>query len=455
MNAATHLTTASTAPFWGSNAKVPTQLKALGSLGMILICPIFTLWVLTACTYYECSLVWSIRQLLKTKYIGLVQQSVKWVPKPTRNTLIAYSGWVVFQGILYKILPGKTGFGQMTPAGYCLSYKVNGLRAYILTHVLFFVLVHFGVFRASVIVDYWPSFYVAANIYGYSLSFFSFIKAHLFPSHSEDCKFSGSLIYDFWMGIELNPRFGKLWDFKLFHNGRPGIICWTLIDISFAAAQRQRIGYITNSMYLIIFLHGLYVLDFFYHEDWYLRTIDICHDRFGFYLAWGDTVWLPMMYTLQAQYLYRNPVDLHPYYAVIILVCGILGYVIFRGANNQKDHVRLTDGNCKIWGKSPKLIRTTYTTLDGKIHKSILLCSGYWGLARQFNYIGDLLLAFSMCAACGFKKNALLAYFYIIYMFILLNHRVYRTEKRCSAKYGHYWKEYCKKVPYRLFPGIY
>ncbi|CCJ31373.1 unnamed protein product, partial [Pneumocystis jirovecii] len=92
---------------------------------MILICPIFTLWVLTACTYYECSLVWSIRQLLKTKYIGLVQQSVKWVPKPTRNTLIAYSGWVVFQGILYKILPGKTGFGQMTPAGYCLSYKVE------------------------------------------------------------------------------------------------------------------------------------------------------------------------------------------------------------------------------------------------------------------------------------------------------------------------------------------
>ncbi|CCJ29234.1 unnamed protein product [Pneumocystis jirovecii] len=425
MNAATHLTTASTAPFWGSNAKVPTQLKALGSLGMILICPIFTLWVLTACTYYECSLVWSIRQLLKTKYIGLVQQSVKWVPKPTRNTLIAYSGWVVFQGILYKILPGKTGFGQMTPAGYCLSYKFlwgKGLRNAI------------GEWSAGVYT--YPCIILCAGTL-WSVScisnichFFSFIKAHLFPSHSEDCKFSGSLIYDFWMGIELNPRFG---------NGRPGIICWTLIDISFAAAQRQRIGYITNSMYLIIFLHGLYVLDFFYHEDWYLRTIDICHDRFGFYLAWGDTVWLPMMYTLQAQYLYRNPVDLHPYYAVIIL----------------KDHVRLTDGNCKIWGKSPKLIRTTYTTLDGKIHKSILLCSGYWGLARQFNYIGDLLLAFSMCAACGFKKNALLAYFYIIYMFILLNHRVYRTEKRCSAKYGHYWKEYCKKVPYRLFPGIY
>lgn len=33
------------------------------------------------------------------------------------------------------------------------------------------------------------------------------------------------------MGIEFNPRFGKHWDFKLFHNGRPGIIAWTLMYV--------------------------------------------------------------------------------------------------------------------------------------------------------------------------------------------------------------------------------
>jgi 7-dehydrocholesterol reductase len=44
------------------------------------------------------------------------------------------------------------------------------------------------------------------------------------------------------MGIEMNPRFGKYWDFKLFHNGRPGIIAWTLINLSFAAAQYNKIG---------------------------------------------------------------------------------------------------------------------------------------------------------------------------------------------------------------------
>ena len=42
-------------------------------------------------------------------------------------------------------------------------------------------------------------------------------------------KYIGSLIFDYFVGIELNPRFGELWDFKLFHNGRPGIVAWTLM----------------------------------------------------------------------------------------------------------------------------------------------------------------------------------------------------------------------------------
>lgn len=69
----------------------------------------------------------------------------------------------------------------------------------------------------------------------------------------------------FW-GIEFNPRLGKFFDFKLFHNGRPGIIAWTLINFSFACAQYNKIGYVTNSMLLLNWLHLVYVVDFFYNE---------------------------------------------------------------------------------------------------------------------------------------------------------------------------------------------
>jgi 7-dehydrocholesterol reductase len=58
----------------------------------------------------------------------------------------------------------------------------------------------------------------------------------------------------------VNPRFGKLWDFKLFHNGRPGMVAWTLINLSFAAAQYDKYGFVTNSMMLVNFLHAVYVV---------------------------------------------------------------------------------------------------------------------------------------------------------------------------------------------------
>lgn len=53
------------------------------------------------------------------------------------------------------------------------------------------------------------------------------------------------------MGIEFNPRIGKWFDFKLFFNGRPGIVAWTLINLSYMAKQQQLYGHVTNSMVLV------------------------------------------------------------------------------------------------------------------------------------------------------------------------------------------------------------
>lgn len=64
-------------------------------------------------------------------------------------------------------------------------------------------------------------------------------------------KFTGNFFYNYMMGIEFNPRIGKWFDFKLFFNGRPGIVAWTLINLSFAAKQQQLHGHVTNSMVLV------------------------------------------------------------------------------------------------------------------------------------------------------------------------------------------------------------
>jgi len=137
----------------------------------------------------------------------------------------------------------------------------------------------------------------------------------------------------------------------------------------------------------------------------------------------------------------------------VILVWGLTGYYIFRSSNNQRWLFRRENGKLLISGKPATYIEAEYSTADGKTHKSLLLTSGWWGLSRHFNYVGDLMLSSAYGFSCGF--GGLLPHFYTIYMVILLVHRTFRDESRCSGKYGKYWKEYCKVVPYRILPYVF
>lgn len=157
--------------------------------------------------------------------------------------------------------------------------------------------------------------------------------------------------------------------------------------------------------------------------------------------------------SLQGLYLVYNPVQLSTPHAAGVLILGLLGYYIFRATNHQKDLFRRTEGNCKIWGKKPTFIECSYRSSDGGLHKSKLMTSAFWGMARHMNYTGDLMGSLAYCMACG--GTHLLPYFYIIYMTILLVHRCIRDEHRCSSKYSKDWERYTAAVPYRLLPGIF
>lgn len=79
--------------------------------------------------------------------------------------------------------------------------------------------------------------------------------------------------------------------------------------------------------------------------------------------------------------------------------------------------------------------------------------TGWWGLVRHPNYIGDLIFSFCTCAGCGFSHIVPWTYFF--FMASLLIHRALRDDARCSSKYGDRWSIYCKIVPWRLIPGIF
>ncbi|KAJ5851972.1 uncharacterized protein N7529_011357 [Penicillium soppii] len=431
---------------WGRRDSASWQRGIITAFFM-LACPVIVVLPWIALEQFDNSIVATISALLLQ---GPVQFLWTYYPHLRFDVLFAYLGWVVFQGVLYSILTGNgIHRGQTTPSGHILEYKVNGFAAWTLSVTIAIGCAWMGVVDPSIIATHWGALLATLNVYGIIITGIFYIKAHLYPTHKRDRRFSGSFFYDLYMGIELNPRlFGRYWDVKLFHNGRPGIIGWALIDLSFIAQQYQKHAIVTNSIIITFILHLLYIADFFHHEDWYLRTIDIAHDHFGFYLAWGSSAFLPSMYTLQIQYLARSPLELSPALAALVLAVGIGGYYIFRSANNQKDNLRNSGGK---WQDS-EVIECSYTTADGVKHQSILLCSGWWGFSRHPNYLGDLLLSYAMCATCGL--NHILPWSYAVFMTMILTHRCLRDEAKCSKKYGEYWEAYSEKVPWRLMPGV-
>lgn len=158
-------------------------------------------------------------------------------------------------------------------------------------------------------------------------------------------------------------------------------------------------------------------------------------------LAFGLYTWVPFTYTLQARYLVDFPRSISWIEFGAILFLNFIGYYIFRSANSQKNEFR-------AYPNSPESKQLKY--LQTKVG-SKLITSGWWGMSRHINYLGDWLMAFSWSLPCGFASP--IPYFYPVYFGILLLHRERRDDHKCRTKYGKDWETYCKTVKYRIIPG--
>ncbi|KAL9016338.1 MAG: hypothetical protein Q9185_006321 [Variospora sp. 1 TL-2023] len=292
---------------------------------------------------------------------------------------------------------------------------------------------------------------------------------------------SGNIIYDFFIGRELNPRItvpvlGTI-DIKAFCELRPGLVGWILLDLAFVVHQYKLYGFVSDSIILITLFQSLYVFDALWMEPAILSTMDITTDGFGFMLAFGDLVWLPFIYSLQARYLAVYPVQLGLVGIAGVLAVQGFGYWIFRSSNNEKNRFRTNPDD-------PRIAHLNFMKTKSGIK---LLTSGWWGFSRHPNYLGDWIMAWSYCMPTaiagyvvrhgdmvdgqGFVSGGLvkqqvfqgeakgwgmvITYFYVFYFTVLLIHREMRDEEACKRKYGDDWEEYKKKVRWRLLPGIY
>jgi len=349
--------------------------------------------------------------------------------------LLLNVGWPTWRNI---VITTTTATSLMT------AYSSASASAVVLT---------FGKAPLTWLYDHYTLLAFVTIVYALGLSTYLYIKSYNYEVNTTTGKKvpvllaaggnSGNIIYDYFMGRELNPRAIKgTFDWKEFCELRPGLIGWFILNMAMLTKQYETLGYVTGSMILINIFQGMYVWDALYQERAILTTMDITTDGFGYMLIFGDLVWVPYTYSLQSRYLVDHDPYL-PWYALLgIIMVNIIGYLIFRGANGQKDAFR----------RNPESMDVSHLTYLHTKRGTKLLTSGWWGLARKINYTGDWIMGLSWCMLCGF--DSIVPYYYAIYFAILLVHRSVRDDHMCREKYGDDWDRYKEFVPYRFIPGI-
>uniref|UniRef100_A0A8C4FH80 Delta(14)-sterol reductase LBR n=1 Tax=Dicentrarchus labrax TaxID=13489 RepID=A0A8C4FH80_DICLA len=352
--------------------------------------------------------------------------------------------WVLFQVLLYILPVGKLSEGMPLRSGERLKYRTNGFFAIAVSAVAVVAAVHQGV-DLTYIHSHFLQLATASLLISVLLSIYLYVRSrYAAPEQLALGGNSGNVVYDFFKGHELNPRI-KDFDLKFFCEMRPGLIGWCLINFAMALAEmkEQSLNAPSYSMILVNLFQLLYVLDGLWNEEAILTTMDLMHDGFGFMLAFGDLVWVPFTYTLQAYYLVSHPNLLSLPALAAIVTLKLVGFYIFRKSNSEKNAFRRNPSD-------PKLSHLkTIPTATGKS----LLVSGWWGVVRHPNYLGDLMMALAWSLPCGFSH--LLPWHYMIYFIILLVHRDSRDMSECRRKYGSAWDEYCRTVRYRIIPRVY
>lgn len=176
---------------WGRRHQHVTWMHALGCASIMIFCPllVFFYWISLSLFHGSLTSTWYAMWA-----VGPAAFLWNHAPSNDVRVYVCYGVWLLFQAGLYQFLPGKLSFGQITPAGNLLSYCTNGLFAWLVTHLLFASWIVQGCVDAAIFAKNWEGLLASANIYGFLISGFAYIKAYVSPTHEGDRKFSGKIV---------------------------------------------------------------------------------------------------------------------------------------------------------------------------------------------------------------------------------------------------------------------
>lgn len=351
-----------------------------------------------------------------------------------------FTPWIIYALItfLHYILPGRwvTGYVKHLETGELLRYRLNGRLVLIVMIGLWFLLGYTGWVTYDWLYEI--RWYSLAGAFVFGLLFSLWIVLP-YPSGGK------SVVSELFLGRLENPQFkdgridAKMWLYLI------GAVMLELNVLSFLAHHHMIFGEISPGLMLSAAMLTYFIFDYLSFEKVHLYTYDFFAERVGIKLGWGCLAFYPYFYLIAIWSTVNLP---NPNTPVWQLICFgalfLLGWTLARGANMQKYFFK-THPEKAFLGIEPRTIS------DGN---KTLLISGFWGLSRHINYLGEILMGTAIALSVGYPQ-VLWVWLYPLYYIALLLPRQIDDDKRCALKYGDLWLNYTSKVKYRIIPYIY
>jgi delta14-sterol reductase len=270
----------------------------------------------------------------------------------------------------------------------------------------------------------------------------------------------------FYCGFEFNPCvFGV--DSKMFLY-LAGAILLQLHVLSAAKLQTSAGGKLSWAMAAYVGCFTWFLWEYLLFEDIHTYTYDLFAERLGFKLTWGCLFFYPHFYCVGVWAIVAAGPrdDISAASAASIAGLFLCGWCLTRGANLQKYRLkREVDGSggggaaaaasdgpgaLAAWLLVGWVDQRTVAGSDGR-----LLCSGWWGISRHVNYLGEIVQAVALALPGYLCSGSYVPFLYPLYYVALFVPRQQDDDVACAAKYGVAWERFEKLVPWRILPGVY
>ena len=348
-----------------------------------------------------------------------------------------FAPWLIFAGILvlHVVLPARRVEGY---SGEPLRYRLNGPLVLVVCVGVWLAAGSSGVMPWDWLWTHRWSGAAGAFVLGLIVTAAVVLTA---PGQGD------SLLTELYLGRRVNPRmFNHRADAKMFLY-LAGAILLELNLLAFAA--QHFIAYPDDpspGVVLYVAFFTWFVCDYLIFEHVHLYTYDLFAERVGFKLVWGCLVWYPYFYVVGLWSVadLANPNSPAWLLAVATLVF-LAGWTLSRGSNMQKYSFKREPQTVFLGWLAPKAFS------DGERR---VLYSGFWGVSRHVNYLGELMMACGLALSLGWLLEPG-PWLYPLYYLALLLPRERDDDRRCAEKYGQLWEQYRRKVPWRIVPRVY